>query len=457
MNYTPAEPFKIKMVERLRPTTRDERIEILKSAGFNTMMLKSEDIAIDLLTDSGTSAMSDRQWAALMLGDEAYSGSSNFFALEKAVREVYGFKYVVPTHQGRGAEHLVSRSLIKQGMYVLGNLYFPTTRILQELAGGTFVDVSIEDSQEADIDHPFKGNIDISKLENIVAQVGARRVAYINIQTCVNAAGGQPISLANLKEVRNFCTHHGIKIVLDNTRTVENAYLIKRREAGYAERPVADIVREICGIADAVTMSAKKDSLVNIGGFAATNDEELYKKLSGLCIVFEGLQTYGGLAGRDMQAMAVGIRESVDDFHIDWRVSQVERLGQKLDRAGVPMIVPFGGHAIFIDAKRFYSHIAHDAFPAQTLCNALYIEGGIRAGEAGVLSAGRDRKTGDHRYPKLELVRLAIPRRVYTNSHLDFTADVAIAIYDRKKAYRGLRLTFEPQDFRFYGAQFEPI
>lgn len=453
-----AEPFKIKMVEPIKMTTREFREKAIKEAGYNTFLLKSEDVWIDLLTDSGTSAMSDHQWAGMMLGDEAYAGSRNFYNLEKAIQDVYGYKYVVPTHQGRGAEHILSQCLIKPGDYIPGNMYFTTTRLHQELAGGTFVDVIIDEAHESDVDHPFKGNIDLGKLEKLVREVGSKRIPYINIQTCVNMAGGQPISIANLKEVKNFCKKHDIRVVLDNTRTVENAFFIKEREPGYQNKSIKEIVHEICSLTDACTMSAKKDSLVNIGGFLAMNDEEFFTKAKGLCVVYEGLHTYGGLAGRDMEAVARGIHESVEtDFHVAWRITQVRYLGERLLKSGVPVVVPFGGHGIFVDAKRFLPHVQHSQFPAQSLAAALYVESGVRAMERGVVSCGRDKKTGDHKYPKLELVRLTIPRRVYTNSHMDVVAEAVIKLYENRRNVRGMRMVFEPEDLRFFQAKFELI
>lgn len=452
-----AEPYKIKMVEPIKMTTREYRQKAIEEAGYNTFLLKSEDVWIDLLTDSGTSAMSDNQWAGMMLGDEAYAGSKNFYNLESAVQDVYGFKYVVPTHQGRGAENILSKCLIKPGDYVPGNMYFTTTRLHQEIAGGTFVDVIIDEAHEPDIDHPFKGNIDLGKLEKLVGEVGAKRIPYINVQTCVNMAGGQPVSIANLKEVRSFCKKYGIPMVLDNTRTVENAFFIKEREHGYQKKSIKEIVKEISSYFDACTMSAKKDSLVNIGGFLAMNDEEFFIKAKGLCVVYEGLHTYGGMAGRDMEAVARGIYESIDDFHINWRIDQVRYLGEKLLRGGVPIVIPIGGHGIFVDARRFLPHIAQNQFPAQSLAAALYVESGVRAMERGIVSAGRDKKTGDHKYPKLELVRLTIPRRVYTNSHMDVVAESVIHLYEKRKNIPGLRITFEPEDLRFFQARFEPL
>jgi len=457
MNHPQAEPFKIKMVEPIKMTTREFREKAIKEAGYNTFLLKSEDVWIDLLTDSGTSAMSDNQWAGMMLGDEAYAGSKNFYHLEETIKDVYGFKHTVPTHQGRGAEHILSRCLIKAGDYVPGNMYFTTTRLHQELAGGTFVDVIIDEAHEPDVDHPFKGNVDLGKLERLVGEVGAKRIPYVSLQTCVNMAGGQPISIANIKEVHKFCKHHGIMMVIDNTRTVENAYFIKEREPGYEKKSIKEIVKELCSYFDACTMSAKKDSLVNIGGFLAMNNEDFYIKAKGLCVVFEGLHTYGGMAGRDMEAVARGIKESIDEFHIAWRIEQVRYLGERLLKMGIPIVVPVGGHGVFLDAKRFLPHLTQDQFPAQTLAAALYVESGVRAMERGIVSSGRDKKTGKHKYPKLELVRLTIPRRVYTNSHMDVVAEAVSSLYKRRSEIKGLRMVFEPEDLRFFQAKFERL
>ncbi len=452
-----AEPFKIKMVELLRMTTREERLAAIKEAGYNTFLTRSRDVYIDLLTDSGTSAMSDRQWAGMMLGDEAYSGSENFYNLEAVVREYYGYKYLVPTHQGRGAEHLMSQLLIKEGDMVPGNMYFTTTRLHQELAGGQFVDVIIDEAHDPQSEFPFKGNVDIGKLDALVREVGADRVPYISLEGNVNMAGGQPFSMANLRELHDYCRKHDIQIMLDATRTIENAWFIREREEGYADTPLRDILREICDMTDGCTMSAKKDALVNIGGFFACNDEELYRLAQNLVVVYEGLHTYGGLAGRDMEAMAQGIREAVTEDHMAARIGQVRYLGEKLDAAGIPIVKPIGSHAIFIDARRFLPHIDQDDYPAQALAAELFIESGIRTMERGNVSAGRDPVTGNNRRPKLELVRLTIPRRVYTQAHMDVVVEAVCDIYERRDTIRGLRMVYEPEYLRFFQARFEPL
>ncbi|PWH17788.1 MAG: tyrosine phenol-lyase [Anaerolineae bacterium] len=449
-----AEPWKIKMVEPLAVTTREQRQKALEEAGYNTFLLRSEDVYIDLLTDSGTSAMSDRQWAGLMLGDEAYAGSRNFYRLEAAIQNIYGYKYIVPTHQGRGAEHLISQAVIKKGQIVPGNMYFTTTRLHQELAGGIFQDVIIDEAHDPANLHPFKGNVDLDKVQSIIDKYGAENIAYISVAGTVNMAGGQPISMANIKALRALCDKYGIKIYLDATRMMENAFFIQQREEGYADKTIAQIVKEFCSYTDAAWMSAKKDNLVNIGGWLAVNDWDLFEELRNLVVVYEGLHTYGGLAGRDMEAMAIGIEESVDDQHIRSRVGQVLYLGELLLSWGIPIVQPIGGHAIFLDAKAFYPHLKQVEFPAQTLAAELYLDSGIRSMERGIVSAGRDPKTGDHYYPKLELTRLTIPRRVYTQAHMDVVAEAVKAVYDARETTRGLKMVYEPKYLRFFQARF---
>jgi len=452
-----AEPWKIKMVEPIEMLTQAEREQAIRRAGYNTFLLKSEEVYIDLLTDSGTNAMSDRQWAALMLGDEAYAGSRNFYRLEAAVQEHYGYKYMVPTHQGRGAEHILSQIMIEPGMIVANNMYFTTTRFHQEHAGGIFHDVIVDEAHDSQSDHAFKGNVDIDKLKALIRSAGEGRIAYVNVGATVNMAGGQPVSMANIREVRKLTAHHGIPLFLDATRAVENAFFIQQREDGYKDKSVKEILREFCSYTDGSTMSAKKDALANIGGWLALNDEDRLERAHNLVVVFEGLHTYGGLAGRDMEAMAQGITESVQDDYIRSRVGQVHYLGRLLDEAGIPLVKPFGGHAIFIDAMRFYPHLSQDRLPAQTLAAELYVESGVRSMERGVVSAGRDPQTGENRYPELELVRLTLPRRVYTQAHMDVTAESVIATYEARDAVRGLQFVHEPTNLRFFQSRFAPI
>jgi tyrosine phenol-lyase len=452
-----AEPWKIKMVEPLRMTTREYREKAIAEAGYNTFLLRSEDVYIDLLTDSGTNAMSDRQWSGLMLGDEAYAGSRNFYHLEEAVRKYYGYRHLVPTHQGRGAEHILSQLLIEPGDSVPGNMYFTTTRLHQELAGGTFVDVIIDEAHDPENPHPFKGNVDLDKLQTLIDRVGPAKIPYVSLAGTVNMAGGQPVSMANVRALRKLTDRHGIPVYLDATRMVENCYFIQQREPGYADKPVAEILREFCSYTDGCWMSAKKDALVNIGGWLAVNDEDLFDRARNMVVIFEGLHTYGGLAGRDMEAIALGIEESVQDDHIRTRVGQVEYLGQLLIDWGIPIVQPIGGHAVFLDARRIYDHIPQDQFPAQALAANLYVDSGVRSMERGIVSAGRDPETGDHRYPKLELVRVTIPRRVYTQAHMDVVAESVQAIYEQRAQAKGLRMVYEPKYLRFFQARFAPI
>ena len=452
-----AEPWKIKVVESIRMTTRGEREAAIREAGYNTFLLRSEECYIDLLTDSGTSAMSDRQWAGMMLGDESYAGSRNFYALQDAVRTYYGYEHLIPAHQGRGAEHILSQVVIEEGDFIPGNMYFTTTRLHQELAGGTFRDVIIDEAHDPASEHPFKGNVDLAKLRALVDEVGAERVPYITVGVTVNLAGGQPVSMANLREVAAYCREHGILVILDATRAVENAYFIQQREDGYAEKRVARILREMCDLSDGATMSGKKDSLVNIGGWLGVRDPRIAERARNLVVVYEGLHTYGGMAGRDMEAMARGIVESVDDDHIRARIGQVEYLGHALIDGGVPIVRPIGGHAVFLDAAAMLPHLPRAAFPAQALAAALYVESGIRSMERGAVSAGRDPTTGEHRFPALELVRLTIPRRVYTQAHMDVVAESVLEVLDQRDRLRGLAFSYEPEHLRFFQARFETV
>ena len=438
-------------------TTREQREKAVAEAGYNTFLLRSEDVYIDLLTDSGTSAMSDRQWAGLMLGDEAYAGSRNFYRLEEAIQKYYGYKHVIPTHQGRGAENIISQILIKPGDVVPGNMYFTTTKVHQELAGGSFVDIIVDEAHDPQSTFPFKGNVDLKKVERAIEQHGAKRIPYISIATTVNMAGGQPIALANLRELRALTAKHGIRIIHDMTRVAENAWMIKLLEKGNEHRPVAEIVKEICSLTDGATMSAKKDALVNIGGFMATNEWDVYEEARNLVVIYEGLHTYGGLAGRDMEAMAIGIEESVQDDHIRARVGQVFYLGEKLQQMGIPIVKPIGTHGIFLDAKAFLPHLPQTAFPAQALAAELYIDSGVRSMERGIVSAGRDKDTGEHCMPELELVRLTIPRRVYTQAHMDVIAESVQRVHEQRASITGLRMVYEPKYLRFFQARFEKL
>jgi len=447
-----AEPYKIKVVEPLRVTTREYRERAIVDAGYNTFLLRSDDVYIDLLTDSGTNAMSDRQWAGMMLGDEAYAGSRNFYHLEDTVRRVYGYKHLIPTHQGRGAEHIISQILIRPGDLIPGNMYFTTTRLHQELAGGRFVDVIIPEAHDPASEHPFKGNVDLAKLEQVLRGNPAR-VPYVSVAATVNMAGGQPISLENLRAVRQLTALHGVRLILDATRVAENAYFNQQREV---DRPVAELVREICSLTDGCTMSAKKDPLANIGGFLAVNDDVIAESARNMVVIYEGLHTYGGMSGRDMEAVAIGIDESVQDDHMRARVGQVQYLGQKLRDWGIPIVLPIGGHGVFLDARAFLPHVPQELCPAQSLAAAIYVDSGVRTMERGVVSAGRDASTGEEHMPQLELVRLAIPRRVYTQAHMDVTAESILCVYEDRGRIGGLKMVYEPKYLRFFQARFEP-
>jgi tyrosine phenol-lyase len=448
-----AEPYKIKVVEPVRVTTREYRERAIAEAGYNTFLLRSDDVYIDLLTDSGTNAMSDRQWAGMMLGDEAYAGSRNFYHLEETVRRVYGYKHLIPTHQGRAAEHLISKILIRPGDVIPGNMYFTTTRLHQELAGGRFVDVIIPEAHNPASEHLFKGNVDLAKLEQALRE-NPDRVPYVSVAATVNMAGGQPISIENLRAVRGLTARYGVRLILDATRVAENAYFNQQHEM---DRPIADLVHEICSLTDGCTMSAKKDALTNIGGFLAVNDDVIAEAARNMVVIYEGLHTYGGMSGRDMEAVALGIDESVQDDHMRARVGQVQYLGQKLRDWGIPIVLPIGGHGVFLDARAFLPHVPQKQCPAQSLAAAIYLDSGVRTMERGIVSAGRDAVTGEEHMPQLELVRLAIPRRVYTQAHMDVTAESILCVYEDRDRIGGLKMVYEPKYLRFFQARFEPL
>ncbi|MCE5178484.1 MAG: tyrosine phenol-lyase [Porphyromonadaceae bacterium] len=453
----PAEPFRIKSVETVKMISREERERVIKEAGYNTFLINSEDVYIDLLTDSGTNAMSDKQWAAMMLGDEAYAGSTNFKHLEETVKKYFGFKHIVPTHQGRGAENILSQIAIRPGQFIPGNMYFTTTRYHQERNGGTFVDIIRDEAHNATLNIPFKGDIDLKKLQQVIDEKGSENIAYVCLAVTVNLAGGQPVSMKNMRAVREITRKNGIKVFYDATRCVENAYFIKEQEEGYADKTIQEIVLEMFSYADGCTMSGKKDCIVNIGGFLCMNDDTLFEKAKELVVVYEGMPSYGGMAGRDMEAMAVGLGESMQFEYIEHRVKQVRYLGDQLMAAGIPIVEPVGGHAVFIDARRFCPHLTQNEFPAQSLAASLYVESGVRSMERGIISAGRDKETGENNHPKLETVRLTIPRRVYTYRHMDVVADAVIRLYEYRERIRGLQFVYEPKQLRFFTARFEKI
>ncbi|NLC04632.1 MAG: tyrosine phenol-lyase [Tissierellia bacterium] len=451
----PAEPYKIKAVEVVKMISREEREKAMAEAGYNTFNLLSEDVYIDLLTDSGTNAMSDQQWAGMMVGDEAYAGSRNWILLEETIKDIFGFKHVVPTHQGRGAENLLSSIAIKPGQYVAGNMYFTTTRYHQEKNGGIFVDIIKDEAHDASINIPFKGDIDLNKLQKLIDDKGAENIAYVCLAVTVNLAGGQPVSMKNMREVNELCHKHNIQVFFDATRCVENAYFIKEQEEGFADKTIKEIVHEMFSYSDGATMSGKKDGIVNIGGFLAINDDELFGLAKEIVVVYEGMPSYGGMTGRDMQAMAIGFKEAMQFEYIEHRIKQVRYLGERLLEAGVPVVEPIGGHAVFLDARRFCPHLDQEEFPAQSLAASLFIDSGVRSMERGIVSAGRDAKTGENHKPKLETVRLTIPRRVYTYRHMDVVANSVIALYKHKEDIRPLQFVYEPKQLRFFTAKFE--
>ena len=452
-----AEPYKIKMVEVLKMTSPQHRKKALQQAGFNTFLLRSEDVYIDLLTDSGTSAMSDRQWAGMMLGDEAYAGSRNFYHLEKVVQDVYGYKYLVPTHQGRGAENILSKILIKPGDIIPGNMYFTTTRLHQELAGGKFEDIIIDEAHDPENEHPFKGNVDLTKLEKLIKKYGAKRIPYISIATSVNMAGGQPISIKNLKELRALTKKHGIRVIHDMTRVAENAHFIQQREKGYAKKSIRQIVKEICNLTDGATMSAKKDALVNMGGFLSLKDKELSDACKNLLIITEGFATYGGLSGRDMEAIAIGLEEVFEPDYLHYRIRSTAFLGDKLRAMGVPLMWPVGGHAVYIDAKKLYPNIPVNQYPGQALVCELYLEGGIRTVEIGSVMFGKYNEQHELIPAAMELVRLAIPRRVYTQSHIEYVIEVFEKIMAKREHVKGLKIVEEPEFLRHFTCKCERL
>lgn len=453
-----AEPFKIKMVEPIKVNTREEREVALKKVHYNMFGLSSKDIYIDLLTDSGTSAMSDEQWSGMMKGDESYAGSRSFTNLEKSVKDVFGVKYFLPTHQGRAAENILFSTLVKPGQYVLGNMHFDSTKGHIDIAGGIAEDCIIEDAYDTDKYHPFKGDIDIEKIEKIIKEQGAEKIACINVTVTCNSSGGQPVSMANFKEVAAVAKKYGIKLVIDSARCAENAYFIKTREKGYENKTIKEILREMYSYADAFTMSSKKDGMVNIGGLiGVTEDEKLYNEFKSKLIVYEGFITYGGLAGRDLEALAIGLQEGTDFGYLEYRIGQVKYLGERLKEAGVSVQWPTGGHAVFVDAKKILPHIPYYQLPAQALVCELYLEAGVRAVEVGSFLVGTDINTGEQIESAMELMRLTIPRRVYTRSHMDIIADGLIAIQDRASTLKGFEVVEQTRVMRHFTAKLKPI
>jgi tyrosine phenol-lyase len=452
------EPFRIKTVEPIRITTREERATYLVQAGFNPFLIPAADIYIDLLTDSGTSAMSDNQWAGLMRGDESYAGSRNFYSLESAIQEIFGFKYFVPTHQGRAAESVLFSILVRPGLRVPNNMHFDTTRANVEARGGVAVDLVIDEGKAPTSRHPFKGNLDIAKLKAFIERTGPRNIPLGMITITNNSGGGQPVSMQNIRQTSEVLHEYGIPFFVDACRYAENAYFVKLREQGYADKSTLEIAREAFSHADGCTMSAKKDALVNIGGFLAMNDPDLYERACQELILREGFPTYGGLAGRDLEAMTRGLWEGLDEQYLAYRLAHTQYLADRLAEAGVPIVEPPGGHAVYLDALRFLPQMPRDQFPGQALVAGLYVEGGIRAVEIGsVMFARTDELTGETIFPDMELVRLAIPRRVYTQSHLDYVVDTIVALYEKRESMRGLRIVYETRFLRHFTARFEHV
>jgi tyrosine phenol-lyase len=453
----PVEPFKIKMIEHVGMPDEKRRKQAIKEAGYNTFLLKSEDVYIDLLTDSGTSAMSDYQWSGMLLGDEAYAGAKNFYHLEKSVQDVLGYKYLVPTHQGRGAEHLMYSHLVKPGQIVPRNMYFTTSKLHVELPGGKMVDMIIDEAHDPENEHPFKGNVDLKKLQKYIDDYGLDKISFVSVEMDVNMAGGQPVSMENLRKLREFCNNYNLKIIYDATRSSENAFFIREREKGYENTPIINILREMMSYSDGCIYSSKKDCLVNIGGFLATNDKEIFESTRNMVVIYEGLHTYGGMAGRDMEAVARGLREGAQYEYLKYRIHQVRYLGEMLKNANVPIVKPTGGHAVFLDAVKFLPHLEREQWPAQTLAAAIYEDSAVRSMERGAISKGRDKETGENIFPPLELVRLTIPRRVYTNSHMEYTAESVKRLYEKRETITGLEMVYEPEYLRFFQARFEKL
>jgi tyrosine phenol-lyase len=452
------EPFRIKSVEPIRMTTPEERLEYLREAHYNVFLLRAEDVLIDLLTDSGTSAMSAEQWAGIMRGDESYAGGASYYRFEEAARETFGFEHIIPTHQGRAAERILFSTVCRPGDVVPNNTHFDTTRANVEATGARAVDLPTPEIRQRQEPHPFKGNMDVQALRSLIAEVGAERIPLCMVTVTNNSGGGQPVSMENLREVSGICREHGIPFYIDACRFAENAYLIKLREPGFADRAVHEIVREMFALADGCTFSAKKDGLANIGGILATNDELLARQEKDLLILTEGFPTYGGLAGRDLEAIAVGLREVVREDYLEYRLASVRYLGEHVSREGVPIIEPPGGHAIYIDAAGFLPHLDPLQLPGQALAAELYLQGGVRGVEIGTVMFGRrDPETGDEQAAPMELVRLALPRRVYTQSHVDFVVETILAVWRRREQIGGYRISRQADVLRHFTAEFEPL
>jgi len=452
-----AEPWRVKMVEHIKMLTKEERFEKIKKAEYNLFNIAAEDVYIDLITDSGTGAMSDKQWSALMLGDEAYAGSKSFHKMKNKIKEILGFPFVLPTHQGRAAENVLFSALIKEGNVVPGNAHFDTTKGHIEFRRGICVDCTINEASDPAVYHPFKGNIDIVKLEKSIHEHGVDKIPVIILTITCNTGGGQPVSMENIKAVHAVCKKYKIKLIFDSARFAENAYFIKKREAGYENKAIREIVKEMFSYADGMTMSSKKDAIINMGGFIALNCEKLFRECSTFNIIFEGYITYGGMSGRDMEALAVGLEEGTEYEYLHTRISQVKYLGEELKKAGIPLLEPFGGHAIYVDAMKFLPHIPQTQYPAQVLGVELYVEAGVRGVEIGTVLADRDPITRTERPPKMELLRLAIPRRVYTNNHMDMIVWGLKQVWNRREKCKGLKIKWEAPIMRHFTSTFEIV
>jgi len=453
-----AEHHKIKMVETIKRSTCEEREKWIKDANYNLFNLRSDQVFIDLLTDSGTGAMSDKQWSEMMLGDESYAGASSYYKMKNAIKEILGFEYFLPTHQGRAAENVLFSVLVKEGNIVPGNSHFDTTKGHIEFRKASAIDCTIDEAFDTIIEHPFKGNLDLNKLEDVFKSNPKEKIPMVIITVTCNSSGGQPVSMQNLREVHKLSSKYGIKVIFDSARFAENAYFIKVREKGYENKSIKEIVKEMFSYADAMTMSSKKDAIVNMGGFIGLRDKEMFQKASMFNIMFEGYITYGGMSGRDMNALAQGLDEGTEFDYLDSRIKQVEYLGDRLKSFGIPVLVPIGGHAIFIDAKKFLKNVPKEEYIAQTLAVELYIESGVRAVEIGTLMADRDPVTRKNRYPELELLRMAIPRRVYTNNHMNYVAVALANVYERRNEIKsGLKILNEAPLLRHFTVELDKI
>nr|MDK2850156.1 tyrosine phenol-lyase [Candidatus Cloacimonadota bacterium] len=452
-----SEPWRVKMVEPLKILSRAEREEKIKKAEYNLFNLRAEDVYIDLLTDSGTGAMSDRQWSALMMGDESYAGSRSFHRMKDTITELTGFPYVLPTHQGRAAENVLFSVLVKSGDVVPGNSHFDTTKGHIEFRHATAVDCTVDIANDMNLEAPFKGNIDLKKLEACITTHGAEKIPFVLLTITCNTGGGQPVSMENIKATSAICKKHNIPLIFDSARFAENAYFIKIREEGYQNKSIKEIAHEMFSYADGMTMSSKKDAIVNIGGFIALRSEDIFRECCTFNIMFEGYITYGGMSGRDMDALATGLREGTEFEYLHARISQVKYLGDEISKLGIPIVKPTGGHAVYVDAKSFFPHIPQTEYPAQVLGVALYIEAGVRGVEIGTVLADRDPVTREERPPKMELLRLAIPRRVYTNNHMDLVAWGLKQVWEKRDSYRGLKIKYEAPIMRHFTATFEEL